>query len=129
MQREFSHLVMTKIRRITHTPREAQCIARLLFMQVILVCVAHAAQKALMKGRAAAGDPGGDMMHEGIPATEAGEIIAFEQDPADTPVVPLRTLWESFTGRREFPNGFPDRSCFPGKCRPGLPAAGPITGY
>jgi hypothetical protein len=118
MPREFRHLAMTTIRRIAHTPREAQCIARLLLMQVILVCVAHAAQKAWMKGRAAAGDPGVDVMHEGIPATEAGEIIAFEEDPPDAPVVPLRSLWESFTGRGECQYGFPGRSCFPGRCRP-----------
>jgi hypothetical protein len=53
---------MTTIRRIAHTPREAQCIARLLLMQVILVCVAHAAQRAWMKGRAAGGDAGADVI-------------------------------------------------------------------
>lgn len=96
MQREFKNLVMTKLRRIAHPSREAQCIARLLLMQVILVCVAHAAQRAWMKRRAAGGDPGVDVMQEGTPATEAGEIIAFEEDPADAPVIPLSTLWESF---------------------------------
>ena len=74
MPREFRHLVMTNIRRIAHSPREAQCIARLLLMQVILVCVAHAAQKTWMKGRTAGGDPGVDVMPEGIPETTASEM-------------------------------------------------------
>jgi len=99
MPRKFRHLVMTNLRRIAHPPREAQCIARLLLMQVILVCVAHAAQKAWMKGRTAGGDPGVDVMPEEKPATETSEIIAFEEDPADTPVIPLRTLWDYFAGR------------------------------
>ena len=53
-------------------------------MQVILACVAHAAQKAWMKRRTASGDPGVDVMQEEIPATETSEIIAFEEDPADS---------------------------------------------
>jgi hypothetical protein len=118
MPRKFRHLVMTNIRRITHSPREAQCIARLLLMQVILVCVAHAAQKAWMKGRMASGDPGVDVMPEQIPATVTSEIIVFEEDPADAPVIPLRTLWDYFTTRKESQYGFPSRSCFSGRLRP-----------
>jgi hypothetical protein len=117
MQREFRHLVMTKIRRIAHPPREAQCIARLLLMQVILVCVAHAAQKAWMKRRTAGGNPGVDVMPE-EPATKTSEIIVFEEDPAAAPRVPLRTLWELITGMRASQYGFPGRSCFPGRLRP-----------
>jgi hypothetical protein len=109
---------MTKIRRIAHPPAEAQCIARLLLMQVILVCVAHAAQNAWMKRRTAVGDPGVDVMPEENPATVTSEIIAFEEDPAAVPRVPLRTLWESFAGIRESQYGFPGRSCFPGRLRP-----------
>lgn len=118
MQREFRHLAMTTIRRIAHPTGEAQCIARLLLMQVVLVCVAHAAQKAWMKGRAAGGDPGVDVMQEENPATTTGGIIDFKEDPADAPVVPFRTLWESFTGREESRFGYPCRSCFPGRLRP-----------
>jgi hypothetical protein len=113
MQREFRHLVMTNIRRIAHPPREAQCIARLLLMQVVLVCVAHAAQKTWMKGRTAGGDPGVDVMQEGIPATETSEIIAFEEDPAAAPRVPLRTLWESVAGRVECQYASPAGPVFP----------------
>lgn len=118
MQREFRTLVMTNIRRIAHSPGEAKCIARLLLMQVILVCVAHAAQKAWMKGRTAGGNPGVDVMPEEIPATVTSEIIAFEEDPAAAPVIPLRTLWDCIAGRVERQYGFPSRSCFPGRLRP-----------
>jgi len=86
-------------------------------MQVILVCVAHAAQKAWMKGRTAGGDPGVDVMPEEIPATVTSEMGICEEDPADAPVIPLRTLWESFTGMEERQYGFPGRSCFQGEHR------------
>ncbi|OPX64863.1 MAG: hypothetical protein A4E34_02292 [Methanoregula sp. PtaU1.Bin006] len=111
MQRESGHLVMTKIRRITHPPREAQCFARLLLMQVILVCVAHAAQRTWMKRRADGGGPGVDVTPEDIPVTETSEIGVCEPDPADAPVIPLRSLWESFTGRGVYQEGSPGRSC------------------
>lgn len=129
MQREFRHLVMTKIRRIAHPPREAQCITRLLLMQVILVCVAHAAQKAWMKRRTAGGDPGVDVMQEETPATVTRDIIAFEEDPATAPCVPLHTLWESFADMRESQYGFPGRSCFPGRLRPASLTPGLNAGY
>jgi hypothetical protein len=129
MQREFRHLVMTKIRRIAHPPREAQCIARLLLMQVILVCVAHAAQKAWMKRRTAGGNPCVDVMPEEIQATETSEIIAFGEDPAAAPHVPLRTLWESFADMRESQYGFPGRSCYPGRLRPASLLPGLTAGY
>jgi hypothetical protein len=77
MPREFRHLVMMNIRRVAHSPREAKNIARLLLMQVILVCVAHAAQNAWMKGRMAGGDPGVDVKPEEMPANATSEIIAF----------------------------------------------------
>jgi hypothetical protein len=86
-------------------------------MQVILVCVAHAAQKAWMKGRTAGGDPGVDVMQEEIPATATSEITSFEEDPADAPIVPLRSLWESFTRIGECQHGYPGWSCFPNGCR------------
>jgi hypothetical protein len=124
MPRKFRHLVMTNIRRIAHSPAEAECIARLLLMQVILVCVAHAARKAWMKRRTAGGDPGVDVIQEEIPATATSEIVAFEEDPADAPRVPLRTLWESFTDREECQYDFPGRSCFPGRLRPASPTPG-----
>jgi hypothetical protein len=129
MPREFSHLVMTNIRRIAHSPREAQCIARVLLMQVILVCVAHAAQKTWMNGRSAGGDPGINAMPEEMPATATSEIIAFEEDPADTPVIPLRTLWDCIADREESQYGFPGRSCFPGRLRPASLNPGLTAGY
>lgn len=98
-------------------------------MQVILVCVAHAAQKAWMKRRTAGGDPGVDVMPEEIPATVTSEIIAFEEDPADAPVIPHRTLWESFADMGECQYGFPGRSCFPGRLRPASLTPGLTTGY
>jgi hypothetical protein len=128
MPREFRHLVMTNIRRIAHPSREAQCIARLLLMQMILVCVAHAAQKAWMKRRTAGGDPDVDVMPE-EPATEISEIIAFEEDPADAPVIPLRRLWDYFAGRVESQYGFPGRSCFTGRLRPATLTPGQTAGY
>ena len=112
MPREFRHLVMTNIRRIAHTPGEAECIARILLMQVILVCVAHAAQKAWMKRRTAGGDPGVDVMPED-PATKTSEIIAFEEDPAAAPRVPLRTLWESLPTGRKASTASPAGPVFP----------------
>jgi hypothetical protein len=129
MRREFRHLVMTNIRWIAHSPAEAQCIARLLLMLVILVCVAHAAQKAWMKRRTAGGDPGVDVMPKENPATETSEIIAFEEGPAAAPRVPLRTLWESFADREESQYGFPGRSCFPGRLRPASLTPGLTAGY
>jgi hypothetical protein len=129
MQREFRQLVMTNIRRIAHSPAEAECIARLLLMQVILVCVAHAAQKAWMKGRTAGGDSGVDVVQEGIPATETIGIIAFEVDPAAAPRVPLRTLWDGIADREESRSGFPGRSCFPGRYRPASLTVGLTAGY
>ncbi|MFA5268059.1 MAG: hypothetical protein WC379_08800 [Methanoregula sp.] len=107
MQREFRHLVMTKIRRIAHSPAEAECIARLLLMQVILVCVAHAARKTWMKGRKAGGDPGVDVMPEEIPATATSELGTCEEDPAAVSSIPFRTLWESVAGMGERPYAFP----------------------
>jgi hypothetical protein len=111
---------MTNMRRIAHSPREARCIAGLLLMQVILVCVAHAAQKTWMKRRKAGGDPGVDVMPEEIPATATWEIIVCEEDPAAVPRVPFRTLWESFIGKGERQYAFPAGPVLPvdtGQCR------------
>jgi len=118
MPREFRHLVMTNIRRIAHSPREAKNIARLLLMQVILVCVAHAAQKVWMKGRTAGENPGVDVMPEKVPATATSEIIAFEEDPADAPIIPFRTLWDGIADSEESQYGVHGRSCFSGRLRP-----------
>jgi hypothetical protein len=129
MPREFRHLVMTNIRRIAHSPREAQCIARVLLMQVILVCVAHAAQKTWMKGRMAGGDPGVNVMPGEIPATATREIKACEVDPAAVPVIPLRTLWECIAGTGGEPVCFPGRLCFSGRYRPASLTPGLTAGY
>jgi hypothetical protein len=129
MPREFRHLVMTNIRRIAHSPREAKNIARLLLMQVILVCVAHAAQKAWMKRRTAGGDPGVDVMPEEMPATVTSEIFVFEEDPADAPLIPLRTLWVCIADREESRYGFPGLSLFPGRLRPASLTSGLTAGY
>ena len=96
MQRELIYLVMTNSRRIAHSPGDAERIARLLHMQVILVCVAHAALKMWIAGRQTSGDPGEDVTMDGIPDPAIGEILAC--DPAYTPGIPLRTLWESVAG-------------------------------
>jgi hypothetical protein len=82
-------------------------------MQVILVCVAHAAQKAWMKRRTAGGDPGVDVIQEEIPATVISEIIAFEEDPAAAPRVPFRTSWDSFAGMGKCQVRFPGGPVFP----------------
>ncbi len=113
MQREFRNLMMTNIRRIAHSPREAERIARILHMQVILVCVAHAALKTWIAGRKARGDPGVDVMPEVIPATATSEISLCEEDPAAAPAVPLRALWESVTGRGECQYASPAGPVFP----------------
>ena len=127
MQREFRHFVMTNIRRIAHSPREAQCVARLLLMQVVLVCVAHAALKTWIARRKARRDSGVDVMPDGIPEPDASEILACEEDPADAPLIPLRTLWESFTGMGKNLYASPAGPVFPadsGQCHlsPGLTA-------
>jgi hypothetical protein len=101
MQREFRTLVMSNIRRIAHSPREAERIAGILHMQVILVCVAHAALKTWIAARKASGDPGVDVMPEEIPAIATRGISLCEEDPAAAPATPLRALWDSFTGRGE----------------------------
>jgi hypothetical protein len=98
-------------------------------MQVILVCVAHAAQKAWMKGRNAHGDPGVDALLEEIPTTVTSEIIVFEEAPADTPVILLHTLWDGIADRGESQYGFPGRSCFPGRLRPASLTPGLTAGY
>ncbi|MGB9176820.1 MAG: hypothetical protein WCB46_08820 [Methanoregula sp.] len=120
MQREFRHLVMTNIRRIAHPPREAECIAGLLLMQVILVCVAHAAQKTWIAGRKARRDSGVDVMPEEIPEPAACKMVAWEVDPADASVIPLRALWERIAGTGESWHSLPAGPVFPadtGQCR------------
>jgi hypothetical protein len=82
MPREFRNLVMTNIRRIAHPSREAECIVRLLYMQVILVCVAHAAQKTWYAGRSAGGDPDGDVRPAGAMTASPAGISACDEDPA-----------------------------------------------
>ena len=120
MPREFRHLVMTNIRRLAHSPAEAECIARILHMQVILVCVAHAALKMWIAGRKARRDPGVDVMPDGIPEPDASEILACVEDPADTPAILLRTLWECIAGIRVSQYASPAGPVFPvdtGQCR------------
>jgi hypothetical protein len=90
---------MTNIRRIAYSPREAECIMRLLHMQVILVCVAHASLKTWIAKRKARRDPGVDVMPEEMPADLTSEISLCEEDPAAVPAIPLRALWDSVTGR------------------------------
>lgn len=98
MPREFSNLVMKNIRRLAHSPAEAECLARLLYMQVILVCVAHAAQKTWIARRMSNGGPDVDVNPEGAKVPGSGEIDTIGQDPADNPGIPLRTLWELIAG-------------------------------
>jgi hypothetical protein len=117
MPREFRNLVMTNIRRIAHTPAEAECIARLLLMQVILVCVAHAAQKTWYAGRTAGGDTGGDMRPAGATTASPAGISARDGDPAG------KVAYRSVHCGNVSPAGQSGttlslRSCFPGGYRP-----------
>ena len=73
---------MTNILRIAHPPREAECIAKLLLMQVILVCVVHATQKIWYAGRMACDDRPKEL--------EEGASLP----PADSADISLRKLWE-----------------------------------
>ncbi|MDO9326551.1 MAG: hypothetical protein Q7T80_16495 [Methanoregula sp.] len=85
---ELSPLVKTKFRRIANPPREAECTARLLLMQVILVCVVHAAQKTWHAQRMACDDR----------PEEPGDGASLTPGPADSPGIPLRVLWECIAG-------------------------------
>jgi len=96
MPREFRHLVMTNIRLIAHSPAEAECIARLLLMQVILVCVAHAAQKTWYSDKLTNGDPEDVTVPGGLSAPAPSGIDG--QDSVDTPGSRFSALWEIITG-------------------------------
>ncbi|MDP3564357.1 MAG: hypothetical protein Q8R70_07675 [Methanoregula sp.] len=118
MPREFSHLVITKIRRIAHSPQEAECIARLLIMQVILVCVVHAAQKTWSAGRVASDDSPEDLESSGALLTVPAGIPDNELDSADPPGIPLRALWECMARLREAESrDSPTRNFSPGRHR------------
>src|SRR5208337_1141032 len=101
MPREFRHLMMTKIRRIIRSP-ESECIAGLLLMQVILVCVAHAAQKTWYTNKMACGDPEMDVTVPGgfstsfTPGTEDAGRILWQ------PRHRIRALWESIARFGEY---------------------------
>ncbi len=86
-------------------------------MQVILVCVAHAARKAWMKRRTAGGDPGVEVMQEEIPATEPCEIIALEEEPADARYS-VSYIVGVFYRHEGVLSHFSGRSRFPGRLRP-----------
>lgn len=89
-------------------------------MQVILVCVAHAARRMWIAGRKARRNPGVDVMPDGIPEPDASENLACVEDPADAPRIPLRTLWECIAGRGERRYASPAGPVFPvdtGQCR------------
>ncbi len=107
MPREFRHLVMTNIRRIAHSPADAKCIAGILHMQVILMCVAQAALKMWIAGRKVRRDPGVDVMPEEIPATATSETGVCELDSTTGSLIPFRTLWESVAGIGECYCAFP----------------------
>ena len=97
MPREFKNLVMTNIRRIAHSPAEAECLARLLLMQLVLVCVAQAAQKTWYAGRSAR-DPDVDTMPAGGSAPCPDGLVPGGEDLPDNPGLPVRALWECITG-------------------------------
>ena len=119
MPREYKNLIMTNFRRIAHSPREVECMARLLFMQVILVCVAEAAQKAWFAERIVRNDPQTD-------DTPGGSCSPFPNSPGnDGPdrshprhsapciVGMYRRLWGGavyFPGRNCFPGGYQQRT-------------------
>jgi hypothetical protein len=103
MPREFRHLVMTNIRRIAHTPAEAECIARLLLMQVILVCVAHAAHKTWYSDKLDNGDPDEEVtVPEGFPGSFPRGTDDDRQDSAGTPCCRFLALWEIITGSGDY---------------------------
>ena len=108
MPREYRHLLMTNFRRIAHSPADAECMARLWFMQVILVCVAEAAQKTWFAGRPARCDPGTDgVPEESLSPSPAGtEPGGPELPPCHG--IPRPALWDFF--------------CGPGKISPAVPA-------
>ena len=113
MPREFRNLVMRNIRRLAHSPAEAECFARILYMQVILVCVAHAAQKSWIARRLPVGSPDGDMTPDGAEAHAGADMDLFGEDTADNPVIPLRTLWELIAGKEEQHHAPPAGPVFP----------------
>jgi hypothetical protein len=121
MPREFRYLMMTNIRRIARRPQDAECIMRLLLMQVILVCVAHAAQKTWYTNRMRSGDPDMDVTVPGgfRPPFTAG-TDGCGQDSVDIPGAGISALWESIAGRGEYFVTPPARPVFPadtGLCR------------
>ena len=67
-------------------------------MQVILVCVAEAAQKTWFASRIASGDPEVDVIPADASTTSTAGIKACDKDPADIPGIPRRTLWEYISG-------------------------------
>jgi hypothetical protein len=98
MPREFKNLVMTNIRRIAHSPREAECIARFLLMQVILVCVAHAAQKTWFAERTVHKDPGTNEVSDESASPPPTGTESDGPTLSDYPGIPRRALWDFLYG-------------------------------
>lgn len=94
MPREFRFPVMQAIRRIAHTPKDAECMARFLVMQMILVCAAHAAQKTWITGQAACTDPDHDAVPEELIASRPSGTMGEDQDCQDCPGIPRPALWD-----------------------------------
>ena len=107
MPRKLSHLVITKIRRIAHPSQEAECTARFLQMQVILICVVHAAQKAWYAQRMACGDH----------PEEPEEDVSLTPGPADSPGIPLRVVWACSARLWGIRANSPGLNCFTGRGR------------
>jgi hypothetical protein len=102
MPREFRHLVMTNIRRIAHPPGETECIERLLLMQVVLVCVAHAAQKTWYATGTDCEDPDVDVtVPYGLSSPCTGGTGVCGEGPAGVHGIPLEVLWECIAGKGE----------------------------
>ena len=94
---------MTNIRRIAHTPAEAECIARLLLMQVILVCVAHAAQRSqTARGMASGCDPSGAGAPEETDGSAAFLAGLCGDDPAVSPGILRCMVEELIAGTRMY---------------------------
>ena len=111
MPREFRYLVMTNIRRIARSPKDAECMARFLLMQVILVCVAEAAQKTWFAQRPVPVDPGTDGIPDGSSTPSPASAGSEGPDFSERCGTPRRALWDFF--------------CGPGNISPAVPVGAP----
>ncbi len=106
MQREFRHYLMTNIQRVGHSPHEIECIAHLLVLRMVLICVAHAAQETWRARKMVSEDPANDLIADGIRSLPPAETGDDRRDLSDTFRTPRPALWEITTGLKEWPCAF-----------------------